>query len=209
MVSLFSTSISITYSLLPKAYYFLPRRSCIDTITPFWRLPLPLLSREDDTGSGNGEISDPEQSKVRKEELKCATQLTLLLVSTSFSGFAAAFCLLSTTRQIASAQHFRTSKSRCASWLMLGGSVTGMFALLLCRLLSSNDKKLGTTWQRPEGSTRSLQQTSSWLPCIVSAALVLAETILHGLLVRRRRHVPGHRAGVAAWVLARRILLRA
>lgn len=55
----------------------------------------------------------------------------------------------------------------------------------------------------------SLQQTSSWLPCIVSAALVLAETILHGLLVRRRRHVPGHRAGVAAWVLARRILLRA
>jgi hypothetical protein len=55
----------------------------------------------------------------------------------------------------------------------------------------------------------SLQQTSSWLPCFVSAALVLAETILHGLLVRRRRHVPGHRAGVAAWVLARRILLRA
>lgn len=156
VVSLFSTSIfrSAIYSLLPKAYYFLPRRSCIDTITPFWRLPLPLLSREDDTGSGNGEISDPEQSKVRKEELKCATQLTLLLVSTSFSGFAAAFCLLSTTRQIASAQHFRTSKSRCASWLMLGGSVTGMFALLLCRLLSSNDKKLGTTWQRPEGSTR-------------------------------------------------------
>jgi hypothetical protein len=48
-VSLFSTSISITYSLLPKAYYFLPRRSCIDTITPFWRLPLPLLSREDAT----------------------------------------------------------------------------------------------------------------------------------------------------------------
>lgn len=46
VVSLFSTCIfrSPIYSLLPKAYYFLPR-FCIDPITPFWRLPLPLLSR--------------------------------------------------------------------------------------------------------------------------------------------------------------------
>lgn len=147
VVSLFSTSIfrSAIYSLLPKAYYFLPRRSCIDTITPFWRLPLPLLSREDDTGSGNGEISDPEQSKVRKKELKCAAQLTLSLVSTSFSGFGGVLLAIYHKADSLGAALPHVKVTVC---LLLGGSVTGMFALLLCRLLSSNDKKLGTTWQR-------------------------------------------------------------
>jgi len=108
-----------------------------------------LYYREDDTGFNlqviNGEISDPEQSKVRKKELKCAAQLTLSLVSTSFSGFGGVLLAIYHKADSLGAALPHVKVTVC---LLLGGSVTGMFALLLCRLLSSNDKKLGTTWQR-------------------------------------------------------------
>lgn len=188
--SLFSTCICITYSLLPKAYYFLP----LALLPSFLVGGFHFLYREDDTG--NGDIS-PEQSKARKKELKRATQLTLSLVSTSFSGFIG---VLLAIYHKADSLGAAFSYVQVTVYLLLGGSVAGMFALLLCRLLSSNDnhrsrsQQLGTTWQRAILVAANIVMAAM----LVSAVLMIAETILHGLLAGAMFPVI---AGAAAWLL--------
>lgn len=186
--SLFSTCITITYSLLPKAYYFLP----IALIPSLLVGGFHYLYREDDTG--NGEIS-PEQSKARKKELKRATQLTLSLVSTSFSGFVGVLLAIYHKADSLGAAY---SYVKVTVYLLLGGSIAGMFALLLCRLLSSNDNRrrqqLGTTWQRAILAAANIVMAAM----LVSGVLMVAETILHGLLAGAMFPVV---AGAAAWLL--------
>ena len=82
---------------------------------------------------------------------------------------------------------------------MLGGSIAGMFALLLCRLLSSNDdnhrrQQLGTTRQKAILAAGNIVMAAM----LVSAVLMIAETILHGLLAGAMFPVI---AGAAAWLL--------
>jgi len=84
-------------------------------------------------------------------------------------------------------------------YLLLGGSIAGMFALLLCRLLSSNDdnhrrQQLGTTRQKAILAAGNIVMAAM----LVSAVLMIAETILHGLLAGAMFPVI---AGAAAWLL--------
>jgi len=105
--SLFLTCISITYSLLPKAYYLLPLALLPSLLVGGFHF---LYGADTDN---NGEVVSPARIKALKKELKRATQLTLSLVSTSFSGFIGVLLAMmpSTTRRPASAQHFPTPKS--------------------------------------------------------------------------------------------------
>ncbi|EEE66209.1 hypothetical protein OsJ_22341 [Oryza sativa Japonica Group] len=77
--SLILSFISITCSLLPKAYYFLP----------ISLVPSILVGVFHFIYNGKFDVRDvrPEESKALKKALKSANQLTLSLVTTSFSGF--------------------------------------------------------------------------------------------------------------------------
>ncbi|KAG8074937.1 hypothetical protein GUJ93_ZPchr0006g45505 [Zizania palustris] len=65
-------------------------------------------------------------------------------------------------------------------FLMLGGGLAGILALLLCKLLSSsNDDDHRRTWHRAILATAN----AAMLAMLVPSLIMIAETILHGLLV--------------------------
>ncbi|CAL5041412.1 unnamed protein product [Urochloa decumbens] len=189
--SLFLTCISITYSLLPKAYYFLPFALLPSLLVAGFHL---LYRPKTD----QGEIATA-QSKAIKKALKRATQLTLSLVSTSFSGFTGVLLAIYHKAAILGAAY---SYVKVSIYLLLGGGIAGAFALLLCRLLSGNGSgdcqssgSGGTTWQRAILAAANVAMITMLVPAI----LMVAETILHGLLAGAVLFPVI--AGVAAWLL--------
>lgn len=185
--SLFLTCISITYSLLPKAYYLLPLALLPSLLVGGFHF---LYGADTDN---NGEVVTPARIKALKKELKRATQLTLSLVSMSFSGFIGV--LLAIYHKAASLGA-AFSYAKVSVYLLLGGGTAGALALLLCRLLSSNgggDRQSGA-WQRAILAAANAAMTAMLVP----AVLMIAETILHRLLVGAAFPVV---AGAAAWLL--------
>ncbi|CAL5049277.1 unnamed protein product [Urochloa decumbens] len=188
--SLFLTCILITYSLLPKAYYFLPFALLPSLLVAGFHL---LYRPKTD----QGEIATA-QSKAIKKALKRATQLTLSLVSTSFSGFIVVLLAIYHKAAILGAAY---SYVKVSIYLLLGGGIAGAFALLLCRLLSGNGGDCqssgsgGTTWQRAILAAGNIAMITMLVPAI----LMVAETILHGLLAGAVMFPVI--AGVAAWLL--------
>ncbi|CAL5039947.1 unnamed protein product [Urochloa decumbens] len=145
-----------------------------------------------------GEIATA-QSKAIKKALKRATQLTLSLVSTSFSGFTGVLLAIYHKAAILGAAY---SYVKVSIYLLLGGGIAGAFALLLCRLLSGNGSgdcqssgSGGTTWQRAILAAANVAMITMLVPAI----LMVAETILHGLLAGAVLFPVI--AGVAAWLL--------
>jgi len=124
MGSLFLTCILITYSLLPKAY-FLPLALLPSLLVGGFHF---LYGADTDN---NGEVVTPARIKALKKELKRATQLTLSLVSMSFSGFIGV--LLAIYHKAASLGA-AFSYAKVSVYLLLGGGTAGALALLLCRL---------------------------------------------------------------------------
>ncbi|CAN6193579.1 unnamed protein product [Urochloa humidicola] len=183
--SLFLTSISITYSLLPKAYYFLPLALFPSLLVGGFHF---LYGSDTDNNSDSEVNNNPAQAKAMKKALKRATQLTLSLVSTSFSGFVGVLLAIYHKAAILGAAY---SYVKVSIYLLLGGGIAGAFALLLCRLLSGT----GTTWQRATLAAANIAMISM----IVPAVLMIADTILHGLLAGAVLFpvIPG----VAAWLL--------
>uniref|UniRef100_A0A0D3GJT8 Uncharacterized protein n=1 Tax=Oryza barthii TaxID=65489 RepID=A0A0D3GJT8_9ORYZ len=155
--SLILSFISITCSLLPKAYYFLP----------ISLVPSILVGVFHFIYNGKFDVRDvrPEESKALKKALKSATQLTLCLVTTSFSGFIGDLLGIYHKAEKLGGQY---SYAKVSIFFMLGSGLAGILALLLCRLLSS-----------------------------MPALLLIAATILHGLLVPAV--VFPVVAGAAAW----------
>ncbi|RLN11403.1 hypothetical protein C2845_PM09G21360 [Panicum miliaceum] len=189
--SLFLTCISITYSLLPKAYYFLPLALLPSLLVGGFHFLYGA-----DTANNNGEIVvNPARIKALKKELKRATQLTLSLVSMSFSGFIGV--LLAIYHKAASLGA-AFSYAKVSVYLLLGGGFAGALALFLCRLLSSigggGDRQSSGTWQRAILAAANAVMTAMLVP----AVLMFAETILHRLLVGAAFPVV---AGAAAWLL--------
>ncbi|XP_062229554.1 uncharacterized protein LOC133927213 [Phragmites australis] len=184
--SLFLTCISITYSLLPKgkAYYFLPLALLPSLLIAGFHF---LYCADTD----HGEISSA-QSKARKKEVKRATQLILSLVSTSFSGFiGVVFAIYHKAPSLGAAY----SQVEVPVYLLLGAGVAGILALLLCRMLCGNgDCRRSGTWQRAILSAANIVM----IAVHVSAILMIAETILHGLLVAAVFPVV---AGASAWLV--------
>nr|CAB3471146.1 unnamed protein product [Digitaria exilis] len=183
------TCISIVYSLVPKAYYFLPMALLPSLLVAGFHFLYGA-----NTDDGNEEISSA-QIKALKKALKRATQLTMSLVTTSFTGFIG---LLLANYKAASLGAAAYSGVKVSVNLLLAGGIAGTFALLLCRLLSSNGgggrRRLGTTWQRAILTTANIIMTFMVVPAI----LIIAETILHGLLVGAMFPVL---VGAAAWLL--------
>ncbi|CAN6177146.1 unnamed protein product [Urochloa humidicola] len=180
--SLFLTSISITYSLLPKAYYFLPLALLPSLLVGGFHFLYGANVTDNNT-----ETNNPAQAKAIKT-LKRTTQLTLSLVSASFSGFIGVLLAIYHKATILGAAY---SYVKVSIYLLLGGGIAGAFALLLCRLLSGSS----TTWQKAILAAANIAMISM----IVPAILMIAETILHGLLVGAMLFPVI--AGVAAWVL--------
>ncbi|XP_015694194.1 uncharacterized protein LOC102708629 [Oryza brachyantha] len=187
--SLILTSISITCSLIPKAYYFLP----------ISLLPSILAGVFHFIYRGKFEDRDvtPEKSKILKKALKSATQLTLSLVTTSFSGFIGDLLgIYHKTEKLGDQYSF----VKVSIFLMLGAGVAGILALLLCRLLSKNgdqpaaDDASGIWWQKTILASANIVT----LAMLVPALLLIAATILHGLLLPAV--VFPTAAGAAAWV---------
>ncbi|WVZ78951.1 hypothetical protein U9M48_026588 [Paspalum notatum var. saurae] len=182
------TCILIAYSLLPKAYYFLP----LSTI------PSLLVGGFHFLHGDNAEIISPAQSKALKKELKRATQLTLSLLSASFSGFIGV--LLAIYHKADSLGGAAYSHANVAVYLLLGAGSAGIFALLLCRLLPSSNnndshRRWGSgTWQRAILATANIVM----LAMLASAVLTIAETILHGLLAGAAFPVV---VGATGWLL--------
>ncbi|CAN6173212.1 unnamed protein product [Urochloa humidicola] len=192
--SLFLTSISITYSLLPKAYYFLPLALLPSLLVSGFH----FLYGSDITDNNNTETNNPAQAKATKKALKRANQLTLSLVSTSFSGFTGVLLAIYHKAAILGAAY---SYVKVSIYLLLGGGIAGAFALLLCRLLTGNggddcqSGSRGTTWQRAILAAANV----AMIAMIVPAVLMIAETILHGLLAGAVLFPVI--AGAAAWLL--------
>ncbi|KAJ1260355.1 hypothetical protein BS78_10G225800 [Paspalum vaginatum] len=184
--SLISAFVLIAYSLLPKAYYFLPL-----SIIP------SLLVGGFHFYGDNAEITSTAQRKALKE-LKRATQLTLSLLSASFSGFISV--LLAIYHKADSLGGAAYSQANVAVYLLLGGGSAGIFTLLLCRLLSSSNnddshRRWGSgTWQKAILAAANIVM----LAMLASAVLTIAETILHGLLAGAAFPVV---AGAGAWLL--------
>ncbi|KAJ1260364.1 hypothetical protein BS78_10G226600 [Paspalum vaginatum] len=186
--SLISAFVSIAYSLLPKAYYFLPLSI----------IPSLLVGGFHFLYGDNAEITSPAQRKALKKELKRATQLTLSLLSASFSGFIGV--LLAIYHKADSLGSAAYSHANVAVYLLLGGGSAGIFALLLFRLLSSSNnddshRRWGSgTWQKAILAAANIVM----LAMLASAVLTIAETIMHGLLAGSAFPIV---AGAAAWLL--------
>ncbi|KAL5199747.1 hypothetical protein ABZP36_020950 [Zizania latifolia] len=162
------TSISITYSLLPKAYYFLPIALLPSILVVVFHYIFRVKFNRDVRS---------EESKALKKALKSSTQLTLSLVTTSFSGFIGDLIGVYHKAESLGDQY---SHVKVSIFLMLGGGLAGILALLLCKLLSSsNDDDHRRTWQRAILATAN----AAMLAMLVPSLLMIAETILHGLLV--------------------------
>lgn len=132
----------------------------------------------------------PEESKTLKKALKSAIQLTLSLVTTSFSGFIGD--LLGYHKAASLGDQY--SYIKASVYLMLGAGLAGILALLLCRLLSNNDgHRRSGLWQRAILATANIVMLSMLVP----ALLMIAATILHGLVVAAVFPVV---AGAATWL---------
>uniref|UniRef100_A0A0E0AD61 Uncharacterized protein n=1 Tax=Oryza glumipatula TaxID=40148 RepID=A0A0E0AD61_9ORYZ len=179
--ALILTCISITCSMLPKAYYFLP----------ISLLPSILVGVFHFIYNGKFDVRDvrPEESKAVKKALKSATQLTLSLVTTSFSGFIGDLLGIYHKAEKLGGQY---SYAKVSIFFMLGSGLAGILALLLCRLLSnSEDHRIW--WQKTVLAIANVVM----LAMLVPALLLIAATILHGLLLPAV--VFPVVAGAAAW----------
>uniref|UniRef100_A0A0E0LEL1 Uncharacterized protein n=1 Tax=Oryza punctata TaxID=4537 RepID=A0A0E0LEL1_ORYPU len=187
--SLVLTCISITCSLLPKAYYFLP----------ISLVPSILVGIFHFIYNGKFNVRDvrPEESKGLKKALKSATQLTLSLVTTSFSGFIGDLLGIYHKTEKLGGQY---SYAKVSIFFMLGAGLAGILALLLCRLLSNSEvhrrhqSPSGIWWQKTVLAIANVVM----LAMLVPALLLIAATILHGLIVPAVAFPVV--AGAAAWV---------
>lgn len=131
----------------------------------------------------------PEESKALKKALKSANQLTLSLVTTSFSGFIGDLLGIYHKTEKLGGQY---SYAKVSIFFMLGSGLAGILALLLCRLLSSSEDHR-IWWQK----TVLAIANAVMLAMLVPALLLIAATILHGLLLPAV--VFPVVAGAAAW----------
>jgi hypothetical protein len=187
--SLILSFISITCSLLPKAYYFLP----------ISLVPSILVGVFHFIYNGKFDVRDvrPEESKALKKALKSANQLTLSLVTTSFSGFIGDLLGIYHKTEKLGGQY---SYAKVSIFFMLGSGLAGILALLLCRLLSNSEvhrrrrqSPSGIWWQKTVLAIANVVM----LAMLVPALLLIAATILHGLLLPAV--VFPVVAGAAAW----------
>lgn len=156
--SLILSFISITCSLLPKAYYFLPISLVPSILVGVFHLSL---------------------------------------VTTSFSGFIGDLLGIYHKTEKLGGQY---SYAKVSIFFMLGSGLAGILALLLCRLLSNSEvhrrrrqSPSGIWWQKTVLAIANVVM----LAMLVPALLLIAATILHGLLLPAV--VFPVVAGAAAW----------
>lgn len=149
--------------------------------------------------NGKFDVRDvrPEESKALKKALKSANQLTLSLVTTSFSGFIGDLLGIYHKTEKLGGQY---SYAKVSIFFMLGSGLAGILALLLCRLLSNSEvhrrrrqSPSGIWWQKTVLAIANVVM----LAMLVPALLLIAATILHGLLLPAV--VFPVVAGAAAW----------
>uniref|UniRef100_A0A0D9WT59 Uncharacterized protein n=1 Tax=Leersia perrieri TaxID=77586 RepID=A0A0D9WT59_9ORYZ len=184
------TCISITYSLLPKAYFFLPIALIPSILAGAFHFISFIQCNKDVS-------PQPQETKILKKALKSATQLTLSLVTTSFSGFIGD--LIGIHHKAESLGH-QYSYAKVSIYLMLGSGLAGILALLFCRLLSYSNNNNEDDHRREIWRQKTILVIANtiMLSMLVPALLLIAVTILHGLVVPAA--VFPVIAGAAAWL---------